>query len=154
MTTTEIAPAAGAAGDLPAHDVTDLSLAAAGVTRIEWAEREMPVLRLIRERFARERPLDGMRLGACLHVTTETANLMRTLKAGGAQVALCASNPLSTQDDVAAALVANYGISVYARRGVDRDGYFGHLNAVVDTHPQLTQDDGCDLVSLLSLIHI
>jgi adenosylhomocysteinase len=124
-------------------------LAPAGVTRIEWAEREMPVLRLIRERFEKERPLEGLRLGACLHVTTETANLMRTLKAGGAHVALCASNPLSTQDDVAAALVAEYGISVYARRGVDRDGYFGHLNAVVDTHPQLTQDDGCDLVSLL-----
>jgi adenosylhomocysteinase len=109
----------------------------------------MPVLRLIRERFERERPLDGVRIGACLHVTTETANLMRTLKAGGAQVALCASNPLSTQDDVAAALVAEYGISTYARRGVDRDGYYRHLNAVVDTHPQLTQDDGCDLVSLL-----
>jgi adenosylhomocysteinase len=137
------------AGTLPAHDVTDLGLAADGVTRIEWAEREMPVLRLIRERFEREQPLAGLRIGACLHVTTETANLMRTLKAGGAQIALCASNPLSTQDDVAAALVAHYGISTFARRGVDRDGYFGHLNAVVDTHPQLTQDDGCDLVSLL-----
>jgi adenosylhomocysteinase len=142
-------PRTTTAADLPAHDVTDLGLAPAGVTRIEWAEREMPVLRLIRERFEKERPLEGLRLGACLHVTTETANLMRTLKAGGAHVALCASNPLSTQDDVAAALVAEYGISVYARRGVDRDGYFGHLNAVVDTHPQLTQDDGCDLVSLL-----
>jgi adenosylhomocysteinase len=138
-----------ASASLPAHDVANLGLAAAGVTRIEWAEREMPVLRLIRARFEKERPLEGMRVGACLHVTTETANLMRTLKAGGAQVALCASNPLSTQDDVAAALVANYGISVYAKRGVDRDGYFGHLNAVVDTHPMLTQDDGCDLVSLL-----
>jgi len=149
-TTADLAPTQTSNGaSLPAHDVADLGLAAAGVTRIEWAEREMPVLRLIRERFEKERPLEGMRLGACLHVTTETANLMRTLKAGGAQIALCASNPLSTQDDVAAALVANYGISVYARRGVDRDGYFGHLNAVVDTHPMLTQDDGCDLVSLL-----
>ncbi len=149
-TTADLAPAQTAAGaDLPAHDVTDLGLAAAGVTRIEWAEREMPVLRLIRARFEKERPLEGLRIGACLHVTTETANLMRTLKAGGAQVALCASNPLSTQDDVAAALVAEYGISTFARRGVDRDGYFRHLNAVVDTHPQLTQDDGCDLVSLL-----
>ena len=149
-TTADLAPGQTAAGaSLPAHDAADLGLAADGVTRIEWAEREMPVLRLIRERFTKERPLEGMRVGACLHVTTETANLMRTLAAGGAQVALCASNPLSTQDDVAAALVAHYGISVYARRGVDRDGYFAHLNAVVDTHPQLTQDDGCDLVSLL-----
>src|SRR6476661_9758207 len=133
----------------PAHDVTDLGFAEEGVRRIEWAEREMPVLRLIRERFEREKPLDGLRVGACLHVTTETANLMRTLKAGGADVALCASNLLSTQDDVAAALVANYGISVFARRGVDRDGFYSHLNAVADTHPHLTQDDGCDLVTLL-----
>ena len=95
----------------PAHDVTDLGLAAEGIRRIEWAEREMPVLRLIRERFERERPLAGLRIGACLHVTTETANLMRTLKAGGADVVLAASNPLSTKDDVAAALVAEYGIS-------------------------------------------
>ena len=109
----------------------------------------MPVLRLIRERFEREQPLAGLRVGACLHVTTETANLMRTLKAGGAEIALCASNLLSTQDDVAAALVAEYGISVFARRGVDRDGFYAHLNAVADTHPHLTQDDGCDLVSLL-----
>jgi adenosylhomocysteinase len=134
---------------LPAHDVTDLGLAANGVRRVEWAEREMPVLRLIRERFARERPLEGIRVGACLHVTTETANLMRTLAAGGAQVVLCASNPLSTQDDAAAALVAEYGISTYAKRGEDRDTYFAHLNSVADTHPQLTMDDGCDLVSLL-----
>ena len=96
----------------------------------------MPVLRLIRERFERERPLDGMRIGACLHVTTETANLMRTLKAGGADVVLCASNPLSTKDDVAAALVAEYGITAFARRGEDRDTYYRHLNAVADTHPQ------------------
>ena len=133
----------------PAHDVTDLGLAAEGVRRIEWAEREMPVLRLIRERFERDRPLDGLRIGACLHVTTETANLMRTLKAGGAEVVLAASNPLSTKDDVAAALVAEYGIAIYARRGEDRDTYYAHLEAVADTHPQLTMDDGCDLVSLL-----
>src|SRR5918995_1788846 len=132
-----------------AHDVTDLGLAAEGVRRIEWAEREMPVLRSIRERFATERPLAGLRIGACLHVTTETANLMRTLQAGGAEVALAASNPLSTKDDVAAALVAEYGIAVHARRGEDRATYYAHLNAVADTHPQLTMDDGCDLVSLL-----
>ena len=136
-------------GALPAHDVTDLGRADEGVRRIEWAEREMPVLRLIRERFAAERPLDGLRIGACLHVTSETANLMRTLKAGGADVSLAASNPLSTQDDVAAALVTEYGISTYARRGEDRDSYYAHLNAVADTIPQLTMDDGCDLVSLL-----
>jgi adenosylhomocysteinase len=127
---------------LPAHDVVDLALAAEGVRRIEWAEREMPVLRLIRERFATEQPFAGLRIGACLHVTTETANLMRTLKAGGASVVLCASNPLSTKDDVAAALVAEYGISVYARRGEDPQTYRAHLNAVADTHPQLTMDDG------------
>src|SRR5215218_4851708 len=109
----------------------------------------MPVLRLIRERFERDRPLDGLRIGACLHVTTETANLMRTLKAGGAEVVLAASNPLSTKDDVAAALVAAYGIATFARRGEDRDTYYAHLNAVADTTPQLTMDDGCDLVSLL-----
>ncbi len=134
---------------LAPHDVTDLGLAAEGVRRIEWAEREMPVLRLIRERFERERPLDGLRIGACLHVTTETANLMRTLKAGGAQVHLAASNPLSTQDPTAAALVSAYGISTYARRGEDRDSYYAHLRAVADTRPQLTMDDGCDLVTLL-----
>src|SRR6476659_3451235 len=131
------------------YDIKDINLAPQGKQRIEWAEREMPVLRLIRERFEQEKPLAGLRLGACLHVTSETANLMRTLKAGGAQIALCASNPLSTQDDVAAALVDEYGISTYARRGVDRDGYYAHLNAVADTHPQMTMDDGCDLVSLL-----
>src|SRR6476661_4695574 len=142
-------PTLSAGGPLPAHDVTDLDLAAEGVRRIEWAEREMPVLRLIRERFATERPLAGLRIGACLHVTTETANLMRTLKAGGAEVVLAASNPLSTKDDVAAALVAEYGIAVYARRGEDRDTYYRHLNSVADTHPQLTMDDACDLVSLI-----
>jgi adenosylhomocysteinase len=132
-----------------AHDVTDLGLAGEGVRRVEWAEREMPVLRSIRERFAQERPLHGLRIGACLHVTTETANLMRSLQAGGAEVVLAASNPLSTQDDVAAALVSEYGIPVHARRGEDRDTYYAHLNSVADSLPQLTMDDGCDLVSLL-----
>jgi len=141
--------AQGQTATLPAHDVADLDLAAEGVRRIEWAEREMPVLRIIRQRFERERPLDGLRIGACLHVTTETANLMRTLAAGGAHVALCASNPLSTRDDVAAALVAQYGISTFARRGADRDTYYAHIGAVVDIRPQLTMDDGCDLVSML-----
>ena len=130
-------------------DVADPALAADGVRRIEWAEREMPVLRLIRERFEKEQPLKGMRIGACLHVTTETANLMRTLVAGGASVTLCASNPLSTQDEVAAALSTEYGVPTYARRGVNRDGYYDHLNAVVDAEPQVTMDDGCDLVTLL-----
>jgi len=136
-------------GAHPSHDVTDLGLAAEGVRRIEWAEREMPVLRSIRERFAVERPLAGIRIGACLHVTTETANLMRTLSAGGAEVILAASNPLSTQDDVAAALVSEFGLAVHARRGEDRDSYYRHLNAVADAHPGVTMDDGCDLVSLL-----
>ncbi len=134
---------------LPAHDVADLALAAEGRRRIEWAEREMPVLRLIRERFEQERPLAGVRIAACLHVTAETANLVRTLQAGGAAIALAASNPLSTKDDVAAALVAVYGIPTYARHGVDRDGYYAHLNAIADTHPLVTMDDGCDLVTLL-----
>src|SRR5881392_913648 len=129
------------------HDVKDLSLAPEGVRRIAWADRHMPVLAAIRYRFEAEQPLAGYRIAACLHVTSETANLMRTLKAGGAQIALCASNPLSTQDDVAAALAAEYGIPTYARRGVDRDGYYSHLNAVADTQPQMTMDDGCDLVS-------
>jgi adenosylhomocysteinase len=134
---------------LPAHDVADLGLADEGVRRIEWAEREMPVLRLIRQRFEVERPLEGLRIAACLHVTTETANLMRTLKAGGAQVTLTASNPLSTKDDVAAALVARYGISTYAIRGEDNATYYRHLDAAADTHPHITMDDGCDLVALL-----
>jgi adenosylhomocysteinase len=147
--TTTLPTAEARTDGLPRHDVTDLALASEGVRRIEWAEREMPVLRLIRERFEREKPLQGVRIGACLHVTTETANLMRTLAAGGAEVALCASNPLSTQDDTAAALVAEYGIPTFARRGVDRDGYYADLNFVADTHPQMTMDDGCDLVSML-----
>src|SRR5438105_8917969 len=131
------------------HDFTDIGLAPEGLRRIECAEREMPVLRTIRARFERERPLAGIQIGACLHVTTETANLMRTLSAGGAEVTLAASNPLSTQDDVAAALVSEYGLAVHARRGEDRDTYYRHLNSVADTHPGLTMDDGCDLVSLL-----
>lgn len=131
------------------YDVTDLGMAEEGVRRIEWADREMPVLRLIRERFEREQPLKGLKIGACLHVTTETANLMRTLKAGGAEVHLAASNPLSTQDWTAAALVQAYGISTYARRGEDNATYYSHLRTVADTHPVITMDDGCDLVSLL-----
>lgn len=130
------------------YHIKDLRLAEQGRLRIEWAEWEMPVLRQIRERMAQERPLEGWRIGACLHVTTETANLMRTLKAGGAQVALCASNPLSTQDDVAAALVEE-GIPVFALRGEDRETYYRHIHAVLDTRPQITMDDGADLVSTL-----
>jgi adenosylhomocysteinase len=139
----------GQTDSFPPHDVADFGLVDEGVRRIEWAEREMPVLRLIRERFEKEQPLKGLRIGACLHVTTETANLMRTLKAGGADVTLVASNPLSTKDDVAAALVANYDISCYAIRGEDNDTYYKHLNAAADTHPHITMDDGCDLVVLL-----
>jgi len=131
------------------HDVKDTSLAAAGVLRIEWAEKEMPVLALIRERFAREKPLQGVRIGACLHVTSETAGLMRTLAAGGAELALCASNPLSTQDDVAAALVTEYGVSTYAIKGEDRDTYYRHIQSVIDSGPQITMDDGADVVGLL-----
>ncbi len=131
------------------HDVTDIGLAGAGERRIQWAAREMPVLAGIQARFAKERPLAGLRIGACLHVTAETANLMLALKAGGAELALCASNPLSTQDDVAAALVANDGISVFARKGEDRDTYYSHINAVLATKPQLTMDDGADLVTEL-----
>jgi len=131
------------------HDVKDKSLAAAGVLRVEWAEKEMPVLALIRERFAKEKPLKGVRIGACLHVTSETASLMRTLAAGGAELALCASNPLSTQDDVAAALVVEYGVSTYAIKGEDRDTYYRHIQKVIDFHPQVTMDDGADVVGLL-----
>jgi adenosylhomocysteinase len=128
--------------------VKDPSLAQEGRERIEWAAGEMRVLALIRERFEKERPLDGVRIGACLHVTTETANLMQTLAAGGADVVLCASNPLSTQDDVAAAL-SEAGIATQAIRGEDGDTYFRHINAVLDHHPQITMDDGCDMVSVL-----
>jgi adenosylhomocysteinase len=126
------------------HDVKDLSLSGRGRQRIEWAERDMPVLRSIRERFAQERPLSGIRLAACLHVTTETANLAITLKAGGADVYLCASNPLSTQDDVAAALVQEYGIATFAVRGEDNQTYYRHIQQALDARPHLTMDDGAD----------
>jgi adenosylhomocysteinase len=135
--------------DAPAHDVKDLALAAEGLRRIEWAERDMPVLRGIRERFAVEQPLAGFRVTACLHVTSETACLMRTLQAGGATVALCASNPLSTQDDAAAALVAEYGISVFAICGEDDDTYYRHINSAVDLRPHLTMDDGADVIGVI-----
>lgn len=128
------------------HDVKDMSLAAAGKARIEWADKDMPVLASIRERFAKERPLDGVRVSACLHVTTETANLMRTLKAGGADIVLCASNPLSTQDDVAAALVSEYGIRTYAIKGEDTETYYRHIDAAIDHKPNVTMDDGADVV--------
>jgi adenosylhomocysteinase len=131
------------------HDVKDLSLATGGRYRINWAEQEMPVLRAIRERFEREQPLKGMRIAACLHVTTETANLMRTLQAGGAEVVLCASNPLSTQDDVAASLVAHDEIPVYAIKGEDNPTYYDHIKAALDLRPQITMDDGADLVSTI-----
>jgi adenosylhomocysteinase len=131
------------------HDVKDLALAAEGVRRIGWADRQMPVLAAIRERFEKEQPLQGQRVSACLHVTTETANLARTLKAGGADVVLCASNPLSTQDDVAAALVEEYGISVFAIKGEDNDTYYKHIEAAVDHRPHLTMDDGADVIGVL-----
>jgi len=131
------------------YDVADLALADEGRLRIEWADRHMPVLRDIRARFEKEQPLAGLKVAACLHVTTETANLMRALKAGGASVTLCASNPLSTQDDTAAALVRHYGIDVHARRGIDHAGYYRHLEAALDSHSNVTMDDGCDLVTLL-----
>ena len=131
------------------HDVKDLELAPGGRFRIDWAEKEMPVLRAIRERFAKEKPLDGVRVSACLHVTTETANLMRTLQAGGADVVVCASNPLSTQDDVAASLVAHDEIPVYAIKGEDNATYYDHLKAALDHRPQMSMDDGADLVSMI-----
>ena len=131
------------------HDVRDLRLAEEGVRRIEWAAREMPVTASIRERFAKEKPLRGVRVGACLHVTTETANLMLALRDGGADIALCASNPLSTQDDVAAALVREYGISVFAIKGEDNDTYYRHIDSVLAHKPQLTMDDGADVVARL-----
>jgi adenosylhomocysteinase len=131
------------------YDVKDLTLAPEGVRRIMWADRQMPVLTAIRERFEREQPLQGRRISACLHVTTETANLMRTLKAGGADVVLCASNPLSTQDDVAAALVHDFEIPVFAIKGEDNDTYYSHIEAAVDHKPQLTMDDGADVIGVL-----
>jgi adenosylhomocysteinase len=142
-------PASGAA--TPA-DVKNMALADAGRARTEWAERSMPVLRQIRERFAAERPLAGRRVGACLHVTTETANLMITLKAGGADIALCASNPLSTQDDVAAHLVRDHEIAVYAVKGEDTERYYDHIRAVIAHGPDLTMDDGADVVGALHMI--
>lgn len=131
------------------YDIKDKSLAAKGKLRIEWADNQMPVLKTIKERFEREKPLKGLKISCCLHVTTETANLMRTLKAGGADIVICASNPLSTQDDVAASLVYDYGISVYAIKGEDNETYYNHLKKAVEHGPHLTQDDGCDLVSLI-----
>jgi len=129
------------------YDVTDISLTEAGRRRIEWADRQMKVLRLIRERFAAKQPLAGERIGCCLHVTSETANLMRTLQAGGAEIALCASNPLSTQDEVAASLVADFQVPVFARHGEDRDTYYRHINSVLDIEPTISIDDGADLIS-------
>ena len=134
---------------VPRHEIADASLATAGKKRIEWAERNMPVLAEIRERFEKSKPFNGIRIAACMHVTTETANLMRVLKAGGAEIALCASNPLSTQDDTAAALVHEYGISVFAKNAVDRDGYYSHINAALDIEPHQVFDDGCDLVNTI-----
>jgi len=131
------------------HDVKDLKLAKDGRLRIEWANQNMPVLNRIKKRFEKEKPLKGKRIGACLHVTTETASLMQTLKAGGAQVCLCASNPLSTQDDVAASLVKNDKIAVFAIKGENNKTYYSHINAVIDKKPQYTMDDGADLVSIL-----
>src|SRR5690348_13645669 len=131
------------------YDVKDLALSPEGRRRIEWADRQMPVLTAIRDRFEREQPLAGYRISACLHVTTETANLARTLKAGGADVVLCASNPLSTQDDVAAALVDEYDIPTFAIKGEDNDTYYSHIEAAVDHKPQLTMDDGADVIGVL-----
>lgn len=131
------------------HDVKDMSLAGKGKLRIEWAEQNMPVLRRIRARFEKERPLKGLHLGTCLHVTTETANLMWTLQAGGADVSLCASNPLSTQDDVAASLVKDFGVATFAIKGEDHKTYYNHINAILDFKPQITMDDGADLLSEL-----
>jgi adenosylhomocysteinase len=128
-------------------DIKDIGLAPKGKLRIEWAEQDMPVLRQVRERFEREKPLQGVRISACLHITTETANLGRTLQAGGAQVVFCASNPLSTQDDAAASLVADYGIPTFAIKGEDNETYYAHIKAALDHNPQITMDDGADLVT-------
>ncbi len=131
------------------YDIKSIKLAANGKKRIEWADRDMPVLRDIREEFKKSKPLKGIRISACLHVTSETANLMRTLKAGGAETALCASNPLSTQDEVAASLVKDYGISVFAITGINNKGYYKHLNSAINIEPHITMDDGADLISTL-----
>src|SRR6266567_1386264 len=136
-------------GAEPKGHVKDMKLARDGKTRIEWADRHMPVLRTIRARFAKEQPLKKLRIGACLHVTTETANLMRTLQAGGAEVFLCGSNPLSTQDDVAAALVAYFGVATFAIKGEDHKTYYSHIVSCIEARPHLTMDDGCDLVTVL-----
>ncbi|MGH2773291.1 MAG: adenosylhomocysteinase [Actinomycetota bacterium] len=138
---------------MPSSDVADRSLAPGGKRRIEWAETQMPVLRLVRERFEKEEPFKGIRIAACLHVTTETANLVQTLAAGGAEVALCASNPLSTQDDTAASLVEDYGQSVFAVRGIGTEGYYKHIAQAIERAPQLTVDDGADLVSTIHTEH-
>lgn len=131
------------------HDVKDMNLADKGRSRIEWADGDMPVLRTIRDRFAKEKPLAGVRMSACLHVTAETANLCRALKAGGADLVLCASNPLSTQDDVAAALTKHYGIPTFAIKGEDNETYYKHLNSALDHNPNVTMDDGADLVTMI-----
>jgi adenosylhomocysteinase len=131
------------------YDVKDLSLAEEGKIRIEWADRFMPVLKSIRERFEKEKPLEGVRLGCCMHVTTETANLMRALKAGGGEPALCASNPLSTQDPIAASLVKDYGVKVFAIRAEDNETYYQHIYEVLDQKPNITMDDGCDLLNAI-----
>ncbi|MDP3938900.1 MAG: adenosylhomocysteinase, partial [Deltaproteobacteria bacterium] len=128
------------------HDVKDLKLAPEGKKRILWADQDMPVLQRVRERFEKEQPLRGLRMSACLHVTCETANLARALKAGGADLVLCASNPLSTQDDVAASLTADYGIPVFAIKGEDNETYYKHILAAIEHAPQITMDDGADLV--------
>src|SRR4030066_2141391 len=131
------------------HDVKDIGLAAGGKKRIEWASNDMPVLAQVKERFEKEKPLKGIRISACLHVTTETANLVRTLKEGGAEVFLCASNPLSTQDDTAASLVKDFGIPVFAIKGEDKDTYYQHIEKVLNCKPNITMDDGADLVSTI-----
>src|SRR6202048_4356492 len=135
------------------YDVKDMSLIDAGLARVRWADGQMPVLRTIRERFNREKPLAGLRVGACLHVTTETANLMIALKAAGASIALCASNPLSTQDDVAAVLAGEFDIPTFAIRGEDEATYYRHIEAVLASRPNITMDDGCDLVNVLHTRH-
>ena len=132
-----------------ANDIKDVGLAQKGKSRIQWADSMMPVLGLIRDRFTEEQPLKGIKIAACLHVTSETANLARTLKAGGATVLLCASNPLSTQDEVAASLVKDYGIDVFAIRSEDRETYYSHIHSILDISPHITMDDGADLVSTI-----
>src|SRR5437588_11509457 len=140
-------------GPVMTSDVKDLTQLEAGLTRVRWAEGQMPVLRSIRDRFGREKPLTGLRIGACLHVTSETANLMIALNAAGASIALCASNPLSTQDDVAAALAGEFGIPTFAIKGEDEQTYYRHIEAVLATRPNITMDDGCDLVNVLHTRH-